>query len=495
MRTDWLGRGSAAAPPSRRGRTSPTRNSRCGFSIFRRRRSASSPSAEDAAAAGGDASHHARHDRRARARRVARADEPERRRGDQRRRATAQASTASNSPPVRTTSSSAATLTDREWTLAPLWNDADLFSALTATVAPPSALDRAVRPWAQWIPFALLGILVLLGVSPLWQRISDWRIASWIARVDCGGRGSRRVDAATPLALRDARARRRRAPADARVAARTCAVPSSCWRRSGSRLHVVDTYYDLGFNRMQLPMPGNDWWQFQRFAYRIYMQGYWLEGGEPTFWFQPLYRWIAGALHLLFGQSQIGENYWDAVAILIIALFSFEVVRQLRGFRWGILRRRADAHDLSVRSRSRASSAAGCRRSRRRDSSTWRRCASSRRARRDSSRLLVPRACSGCSASGRGRTTCRWRWRPRSLRGRSTRRRARSGRRASGLANVWRPAVVALPAALVDRHRSVRAADVALHRRVQHVLWHSKPARARCGTPGMSFRDDAAAAC
>jgi len=102
-------------------------------------------------------------------------------------------------------------------------------------------------------------------------------------------------------------------------------------------LHVVDTFYDLGFDRMQLPMPGNDWWQFQRFAYRIYMQGYWLEGGEPTFWFQPLYRWIAGALHMLFGQSQVGENYWDAVAILVIALFSFEVVRQLRGFRWGIL--------------------------------------------------------------------------------------------------------------------------------------------------------------
>jgi hypothetical protein len=67
------------------------------------------------------------------------------------------------------------------------------------------------------------------------------------------------------------------------------------------------------------------------------MQGYWLEGGELTFHFRPLYRWIAGALHMLFGQSQTGENYWDAVGVLVIALFAFEVVRQLRGLRWGLV--------------------------------------------------------------------------------------------------------------------------------------------------------------
>jgi hypothetical protein len=87
---------------------------------------------------------------------------------------------------------------------------------------------------------------------------------------------------------------------------------------------------------MELLVPGNDWWQFQRYAYRIYMQGFWLEGGEITFKFRPLYRWIAGALHLLFGQSQTGENYWDAIGVLIMALFSFDVVRRLYGFRWGL---------------------------------------------------------------------------------------------------------------------------------------------------------------
>jgi hypothetical protein len=229
-----------------------------------------------------------------------------------------------------------ATLTGKGWTLAPLWNGADLLTALPAMITRPSALDRAIRPWGQWIPFALLSILVLMGVSSLWQQLLDWRIASWIAVSIAAG-----AAVATWMPPR-----RWHYSVLALAAAARLPMPVSLRNLRGAfillapfwlALHVLDTYYDLGFNRMQLLMPGNDWWQFQRYAYRIYMQGYWLEGGEATFWFQPLYRWIAGALHMLFGQSQAGENYWDAVAILIMALFSFEVVRQLRGFRWGIV--------------------------------------------------------------------------------------------------------------------------------------------------------------
>ena len=60
---------------------------------------------------------------------------------------------------------------------------------------------------------------------------------------------------------------------------------------------------------------GDDWWMFQRYSYRIFMEGYWLEGGSLTFWFQPLYRWIAGALHLVFGDSSVGELYWDGLCM------------------------------------------------------------------------------------------------------------------------------------------------------------------------------------
>ena len=76
---------------------------------------------------------------------------------------------------------------------------------------------------------------------------------------------------------------------------------------------------------------------YQRYAYRIVMQGYWLEGGSDTFWFQPVYRWIVGPLHLVFGDSSVGERFWDGVCLLVTALFSFRVVRVAAGFHWGIL--------------------------------------------------------------------------------------------------------------------------------------------------------------
>ena len=48
---------------------------------------------------------------------------------------------------------------------------------------------------------------------------------------------------------------------------------------------------------------------YQRFAYRIVMQGYWLEGGSTVFYFQAFYRWIVGLLHVVFGDSSVGEWY------------------------------------------------------------------------------------------------------------------------------------------------------------------------------------------
>lgn len=228
-----------------------------------------------------------------------------------------------------------ATLTGEGWSLAPLWNEADLFATLPSTISPPSALDRAVRPWSAWISMILVAALVMMGIATLWREIADWRIAWWVS-------GSL---AAGAIVATWVPARRWHYTMVPLLAAVWLPVPASLRNVRGAfillaplwlSLHVLDTYYDIGFHRMQLLAPGNDWWQFQRYAYRIYMQGYWLEGGEPTFWFRPLYRWVAGALHLLFGQGQTGENYWDAIGVLIIALFSFEVVRRLRGFKWGI---------------------------------------------------------------------------------------------------------------------------------------------------------------
>src|SRR6185436_755618 len=73
-----------------------------------------------------------------------------------------------------------ATITGTGWALAPLWNDADLFTTIPSTVSPPSAVDRALRPWTSWIAMMLVLALVVMGIASLWQQIGDWRIAAWV---------------------------------------------------------------------------------------------------------------------------------------------------------------------------------------------------------------------------------------------------------------------------------------------------------------------------
>jgi hypothetical protein len=67
------------------------------------------------------------------------------------------------------------------------------------------------------------------------------------------------------------------------------------------------------------------------------MNGNWIEAGSPAFDYQALYRWITGALHLIFGDSSVGEVYWDASFLLIGALVANEIVRRQAGWRWGII--------------------------------------------------------------------------------------------------------------------------------------------------------------
>ena len=93
--------------------------------------------------------------------------------------------------------------------------------------------------------------------------------------------------------------------------------------------------YQVG--RWTLYGEGNDNFLFQRYSYRVFMQHYWLEGGQVTFWNQPFFRWIAGALHMLFGDSSVGQAYWDAAGITIMALFAFRMLAPTAGFAWGVV--------------------------------------------------------------------------------------------------------------------------------------------------------------
>jgi hypothetical protein len=78
---------------------------------------------------------------------------------------------------------------------------------------------------------------------------------------------------------------------------------------------------------------GDDWQTFQRFAARVFFEGFWLEGGERTFWQQPLYRWVVGLLHMLFGDSSVGERYLDGFGLLALSALAYVMVRQVGSHR------------------------------------------------------------------------------------------------------------------------------------------------------------------
>lgn len=229
----------------------------------------------------------------------------------------------------------AATLRREDWMLTPTWNDTDLFTAATITASPPSALDRVVRPWGKWISTSLVTLLLAIALSHAYRFVGDRHLLLWIAASALSG-------AAIPLLVPEQRWHfaltllfavcAMRIPARLQSIRGAFAVLGPAWLA----LNVIVTYRNHGFGRVDSIVPGNDWWVFQRCAYLIYMNGFWLQGGEDVFWYQPFYRWMAGALHLLFGQSHVGESYWDAIGVSIFALFSFEVVRIARGMKWGL---------------------------------------------------------------------------------------------------------------------------------------------------------------
>ena len=228
-----------------------------------------------------------------------------------------------------------AVLRDRNWIVAPLWNDRNLYGAVPATVGPPSSLDLLLRPWGRLIAFALVTALLALTLVHTLATIRDWQVIAWIGASAIAG-------AMIPAVVIERRwhyvllflfaACAIRVPAALHTIRGVIVLLAPAWLA----LNIVDTYGDQGFGRLDFITPGNDWWAFQLYAYRIYMEGFWLQGGELAFWYQPFYRWIAGAIHMVFGHSQVGENYWDAIGVLVFAMFGFVVVRAIGGFRWGL---------------------------------------------------------------------------------------------------------------------------------------------------------------
>ena len=228
------------------------------------------------------------------------------------------------------------TLLGKEWRIVPAWDGIEMGSMFfpLSTMEPPSRSDRVVAPIARWLAPALIVLLFLAWLGGALARVKDRSLVIWSS-------------AASLAAIVVAWQLPSQAPwYVAGVIALPLLIPLG-WRLMNARgvfLLVIVPW--LAFvcaasahqvGRWRLYGIGNDDFQFQRFAYRIFMQGYWLEGGQVTFWNQPLFRWIAGALHMLFGDSSVGQAYWDGAGVAVIAMFAYRVVAPRWGFVWGLL--------------------------------------------------------------------------------------------------------------------------------------------------------------
>jgi len=225
-------------------------------------------------------------------------------------------------------------LTGDRWQFVPAWNDRDLWSTSLATVGKPSRLDVFVRDWLAGTPTLLAAALLVSWIAAALRAIGDARVLLWSA-------GASAV--LVLLVIVDRADVARRLVAVLALAAFVPVPPRlRTWRGACLLVGVPWIAFAVAcaapaVGRWVLYGVGHDYWMFQRYAYRIVMQGYWLEGGSPTFWFQPFYRWMVGALHLVFGDSSAGEWYWDAACLAAGSMFAYAIVHRVAGFRWAIV--------------------------------------------------------------------------------------------------------------------------------------------------------------
>lgn len=230
-------------------------------------------------------------------------------------------------------------ITSSRWSFVPLWNGAPIGSTgfASVTLSAPSSTDEAVRGVLSLLTQLLAGAFIAAWIASFarcWPDrgtlafgIGAAALMAWLGYPD--------VDyQMTPWAI---------ASVTALGAAVLLQVPQHVRNLRGAFVMIglpwlafVTAVQIHHVGRFSLYAAGDDMWTFQRFAYRIYLQGYWLQGGEQTFWFQPFYRWIAGAWHMLFGDSSMGEFWWDGIAVLASALFAHVTVAGMFGFKWGI---------------------------------------------------------------------------------------------------------------------------------------------------------------
>ena len=221
-----------------------------------------------------------------------------------------------------------------DWQFAPQLDGVDIDPA-SAFIAPPAMLDRFVAGWGRWVTPVLVVLLLLTWAAAALRELQPGMVTLlWTAVV---GAVSLALGAfVEPPLVRFSML--------VLLAAAVVPVPTPLRTLRGAFLLVGVPWlaffagralHDVG--RFTIYTAGDDWWTFQRHAYRIFMEGFWFEGGEKTFWNQPLYRWIAGLLHVVFGDSSAGEMLLDAAGLVVGAMFAFDAVSRLINFRFGLM--------------------------------------------------------------------------------------------------------------------------------------------------------------
>ena len=223
-----------------------------------------------------------------------------------------------------------ATMTGEAWRFVPTWNGRNAFDAVALTAAEPHRVDRAAGA-VRAVEIVLAALLVAGWIASLLSEYRDnvalvaWCVISAVVLAQIGG--SARFGRFAVLLL----------------AAAVLVPVAEGHRQIKGAMMLVGIPWLAMIAAPAIAQVGHftaysndDWLAYQVAGYRIVMHGYWLEGGSKVFDYQPLYRWISGALHVVFGDSSVGELYWDAVCLLLGAALTFVLVERLAGFRWGV---------------------------------------------------------------------------------------------------------------------------------------------------------------
>lgn len=236
------------------------------------------------------------------------------------------------------------TLTGRRWALVPRWNGEEVWANITATVQRPSPGSTDLRTWARWIPLSVTALFLVTWIASVLVRVGDIAVLAWTAGTSLLVGALIATNQVVWARWAVDQVMWARCVIVALSAAVFLPVPPRLRNTFGAFVLIGVPWltYIVVFaapliGQWRLYEFGNDFWMYQRYGYRIVMQGYWLEGGSPTFYFQPFYRWISGLLHAVFGDSSVGEWFWDGACLLAGGLLSFRVTRAYAGFRWGLV--------------------------------------------------------------------------------------------------------------------------------------------------------------